>query len=54
VRAGVRPALGYVEGDELVVARGRARVHHFEPFEMILMLPSLARSESLSAAARAA
>jgi hypothetical protein len=54
VRAGVRPALCYVEGEELVVARARVRVHHFEPFEMILMLPALARAESLSAPARAA
>lgn len=42
VRANVRPALAYKEGDELVVARARARVHDFEPFELILTLPSLA------------
>jgi hypothetical protein len=39
VRAGIRPAFVYREGDELLVARARARVHSFEPFEMILMLP---------------
>jgi hypothetical protein len=42
VRANVRPALAYNEGDELLVARARARVHDFEPFELILTLPSLA------------
>jgi hypothetical protein len=40
VRANVRPALSYREGDPLLVARARARVHQFEPFELILMLPS--------------
>jgi hypothetical protein len=42
VRASVRPALSYAEGDALLVARARARVHDFEPFELILMLPDLA------------
>jgi hypothetical protein len=52
VRAGVRPALVYREGDPLTVARARARVHAFEPFELILVLPSLgtlAAREVLSA-----
>jgi len=40
VRADVRPALAYREGDELIVARARARIHEYEPFEMILMLPA--------------
>jgi hypothetical protein len=40
VRAGVRPAFTYEEGDELIVARARARVHDFEPCELILMLPA--------------
>jgi hypothetical protein len=42
VRADVRPALDYVEGEPLLVARARARVHTSEPFELILMLPELA------------
>jgi hypothetical protein len=42
VRACVRPALDYREGDALLVARARARVHDFEPFELILTLPSIA------------
>lgn len=42
VRANVRPALAYVEGEELLIARARARVHDFEPFELILMVPSVA------------
>lgn len=51
VRAGVRPALVYREGDPLTVARARARVHAFEPFELILVLPSLSTlaAEVLSA-----
>ena len=42
VRANVRPALSYSEGDELLVVRARARVHDFEPFELILTLPTFA------------
>jgi len=42
VRADVRPALEYREGDPLTVARASARIHDFEPFELILVLPSLA------------
>lgn len=42
VRADVRPALEYREGDPLAVARVQARLHDFEPFELILVLPSLA------------
>lgn len=52
VRADVRPALTYRDGDLLLVARARARVHEFEAFELILMLPgfgSLAGLEVLSA-----
>lgn len=41
VRADVRPAFEYEEGDELIVARARARVHDFEPCELVLMLPAL-------------
>jgi hypothetical protein len=41
VRADVRPALSYREGQPLLVARARARVHHFEPCELILVLPAL-------------
>lgn len=39
VRANVRPALVYREGDRLLVARMRARLAQFEPFELILVLP---------------
>ena len=52
VRADVRPALAYREGQPLLVARARARVHDFEPFEVILVLPSfedVAAAESPSA-----
>lgn len=52
VRADIRPALDYVEGSPLLVGRARARVHDFEPFELILVLPSpdrIAREEVLSA-----
>jgi hypothetical protein len=42
VRANVRPALFHREGDALLVARATARVHDFEPFELILTLPSIA------------
>ncbi len=41
VRAGLRPALSYQEGDPLIVGRARARIHEFEPCELILMLPEL-------------
>lgn len=41
VRADVRPALPCREGQPLFVARARARVHDFEPFELILVLPCL-------------
>ena len=41
VRADVRPALEYDEGEELVVGRARAAIDEFPEFEMILMLPEL-------------
>jgi hypothetical protein len=41
VRPGIRPAFPYQEGNELIVGRARARVHAFEPCELILMLPRL-------------
>ncbi|NOT28853.1 MAG: hypothetical protein HOP15_00230 [Planctomycetes bacterium] len=41
VRADVRPALSCREDQPLFVARARARVHDFEPFELILVLPCL-------------
>ncbi|MEQ1892588.1 MAG: hypothetical protein ABL998_08615 [Planctomycetota bacterium] len=43
VRANVRPALAYREGDRLLVARVQARLAEFEPFELILVLPDPAR-----------
>lgn len=45
VRADVRPALVYEEGGELLVARSQARVGDFEPFELLLMLPTFALAE---------
>ena len=39
VRAGVRPAFPYVEGDPLMVTYVRARIEDFPPFEMFLVLP---------------
>ena len=41
VRADVRPALEYTEGDELVVGRAVARIHEYPEFELILMFPAL-------------
>jgi len=43
VRANVRPAFDYQEGDRLLVARVRARLAQFEPCEVILVLPDPAR-----------
>lgn len=43
VRANVRPALAYREGDRLLVARVRARLAAFEPREWILVLPDPVR-----------
>lgn len=40
VRAGIRPAIPYEEGDELIVGRVSAFLHSFPAFEMILMLPA--------------
>jgi len=39
VRAGVRPAFAYAEGDPLLVASARARIGDYPPFELLLMLP---------------
>ncbi len=41
VRADVRPALDYVEGTELVVARATTQVGDYPEFELILMVPAL-------------
>ncbi len=41
VRAGVRPAFPYREGDPLIHARAKAQVHNFREFELIAMFPSL-------------
>ncbi len=42
VKAGVRPALSYNEGDSLVTATMTTQVGQFEPFELLLILPDLA------------
>ena len=39
VRAEVRPAFPYREGEELLVARVRMRVHTYPEFEALLVLP---------------
>lgn len=41
VRPDVRPKLDYREGSELVVARARARIGDFPPFELVAMFPVL-------------
>lgn len=41
VRASVRPAMIYNEGDPLVVGRAKATVHDFPEFELLMMLPEL-------------
>lgn len=41
VRANVRPALEYTEGDTLVVAKSKAKIHDLPGFDLILMLPLL-------------
>ena len=41
VRDGVRPALEYDEGEELLVGRAQGQIDDFPPFEAILMLPEL-------------
>jgi len=41
VRPGVRPALDYEEGTELVVVRARARLHEWPEFELLAILPPL-------------
>lgn len=41
VRAGVRPALSYVEGTDLAVGRARAKLDSSEPFEIVMMLPPI-------------
>ena len=40
VRADVRPALRYAEGDELLIGRAQVRVHEFPPFELLTLIPS--------------
>ncbi len=39
VRSGIRPALAYEDGDELLVAVLDARLETYPPFYMLLMLP---------------
>ena len=41
VRANVRPALDYTDGDPLVTAWAEARLHDLAPFRMGLMLPPI-------------
>lgn len=41
VRADVRPAFPYEEGQPLLVGRAKAQLHEFPPFELILMLPAI-------------
>lgn len=44
VRAGVRPALAYRDGDELLVGRARCQLHLWPAFEALLVLPALTPS----------
>lgn len=41
VRANVRPAFPYEEGEELLLVRASASLHEFEKFELLLMLPDV-------------
>lgn len=41
VRADVRPAFPYEEGSTLIVGRAQVRLHTFDEFEMIAMIPLL-------------
>lgn len=50
VRADVRPAFKYTEGDELVVGRAKAQIHDFPEFELIVMFPELLPAEAAASA----
>ena len=39
VRADVRPALVYTEGEPLIVGRAKVTIGDYEPTEMIVMIP---------------
>lgn len=39
VRADVRPAFPYTEGEELVLGRAKARLNEFPEFDVLLMIP---------------
>lgn len=41
VKAGIRPAFPYTEGDELITAVMETQIAEFRPFELILMMPAL-------------
>jgi hypothetical protein len=41
VRAGVRPAFPYQEGDPLLLVRAKAQIHQFKEFELLAMVPVL-------------
>ena len=41
VRAGVRPAMPYEEGEPLLVARGEGRIGDFPAFPFLMLLPPL-------------
>ncbi len=45
VRAGVRPALLYNEGDPLIIGKAKGTIHEYPEFDMYLMLPELAGVE---------
>lgn len=42
VRADVRPALEYRDGEVLLVGRAIARLHDFPPFPMLVLIPEIA------------
>ena len=42
VRADVRPAFPYEEGTELIVGKCTSKVHDYDSFDLLLLLPVLA------------
>lgn len=47
VRADVRPAFPYTEGDPLLVARAKAQVAEFKEFDLLLLLPPIEAPEDV-------
>lgn len=47
VRADVRPAIPYEAGSPLICARARFRLHTYEPFNVILMVPAVKELQAI-------